>query len=201
MVYHLKTNSVLPAWKSYDDNDVRDYHDDNDDDVYQCETVPKMLNDTGTFFPVANIFDTYTGTFSVPNFSDSETFFRYQIFPIGVLRLFPGIIMYISIPQPPFCQHRAVYGVYPPLPLPLPYTNLSHLYPHPNHHTPPFVLCFTFLRHLAWNWDWNQLANANLEIKLHFQQRMMQEGSKRFSLFGDPSGKFQQQIMQFLGAS
>ena len=52
------------------------------------------------FFPVPNIFDTDTGTFSgtkffpipvprlftVPNFTDtgSETFFRYQIFPIPV---------------------------------------------------------------------------------------------------------------------
>ena len=39
----------------------------------QCVTVPKMLNNTDT------------GTFSVPNFSDtgSETFFRYQILPIS----------------------------------------------------------------------------------------------------------------------
>ena len=44
------------------------------------------------FFPVPNIFDTYTSSFcSLPNFSDtgSETFFRYQILPIPVPRLFP----------------------------------------------------------------------------------------------------------------
>ena len=37
-------------------------------------------------FPVPNIFDTDTGTFSGTKFSDSgsETFFRYQIFPIPV---------------------------------------------------------------------------------------------------------------------
>ena len=41
----------------------------------QCVTVPKMLNNTNTF-PVPNIFDTVTGTFSVLTFSDngSETF-------------------------------------------------------------------------------------------------------------------------------
>ena len=38
---------------------------------YQCVTVPKMLNDTDTFFPVPNIFDTGSETFS------GTKFFRY----------------------------------------------------------------------------------------------------------------------------
>ena len=36
--------------------------------VYQCVTVPKMLTDTDTFFPVPNIFGTDTGTFFGTNF-------------------------------------------------------------------------------------------------------------------------------------
>ena len=33
--------------------------------LYQCVTIPKMLDDTDTdtFFPIPNIFDTDTGTF------------------------------------------------------------------------------------------------------------------------------------------
>ena len=69
--------------------------------VTQCVTIPKMLNDTNTaLFPIPNIFDTDTGTFFSTKFfryrfrdffpiliftdTGSETFLRYQIFPIPV---------------------------------------------------------------------------------------------------------------------
>ena len=56
----------------------------------QCVTVPKMLNDTDTFFRYQIFSIPIPVLFSVPNFSDtgSETFFRYQILPIPVPRLF-----------------------------------------------------------------------------------------------------------------
>ena len=51
----------------------------------QCVTVPsKMLNDTDTFFRYQIFPISIPVLFSVPNFTntDSETFFRYQIIPI-----------------------------------------------------------------------------------------------------------------------
>ena len=70
------------------------------------------------FFPALSIFDTDTGTsfgikffryrfrdfFPVPNFADtgSETFYRYQIWPIPVPRLFSGTkFVPIPVPIPP----------------------------------------------------------------------------------------------------
>ena len=62
--------------------------------LLQCVTVPKMLNDTDTdtFFRYQIFSIPIPVLFPVPNFSDtgSETFFRYQIFPIPVPRLFSG---------------------------------------------------------------------------------------------------------------
>ena len=55
-------------------------------------TVPKINNtDTDTFFRHQIFSIPIPVLFLVPNFSDtgSETFFRYQIFPITVRRLFP----------------------------------------------------------------------------------------------------------------
>ena len=61
-------------------------------DVDQCVTVPKILNDTDTFFQYQIFSIPIPVLFSVPNFSDtgSETFFGHQILPIPVPRLFPG---------------------------------------------------------------------------------------------------------------
>ena len=60
----------------------------------QCVTVPKMLNDTDTdtFFRYQIFSIPIPVLFPVPNFSDtgSETFFRYQILPIPVPILFSG---------------------------------------------------------------------------------------------------------------
>ena len=64
----------------------------------QSLTVPKILNDTDTdtFFRYQIFTIPIPVLFTVPKFSDtgSETFFRYQILPIPVPRLFSGTIFF-----------------------------------------------------------------------------------------------------------